>query len=98
MQEDVGERSSRNRKNSRVLKWVFERVSGEGSGKETPIGTIPTDLDISSLNVDLDSLFAINADEWRAEVKELRDYFSLFGSHLPEGITDELNELEKRFT
>ena len=28
--------------NSRVLKWIFERVSGKGKAVETPIGYMPT--------------------------------------------------------
>ncbi len=27
--------------NSRVLKWIFERVSGDGAAVDTPIGRLP---------------------------------------------------------
>ena len=30
------------RRNSRVLKWIFERVSGRGQSSQTPIGYMPT--------------------------------------------------------
>jgi phosphoenolpyruvate carboxykinase (GTP) len=82
--------------NMRVLKWIFERITGEGEGRETPLGTIPTSLDTTGLDVDLEALFAINVDEWRREIDGLRTYFAQFGDRLPQGITDELDALERR--
>ena len=45
--------------NSRVLEWVFERVSGKGDAVETPIGLLPTataintdGLDVSAADMD----------------------------------------------
>ena len=39
--------------NSRVLKWIFERVSGKGKAVKTPIGYMPTidALDLSGLDI-----------------------------------------------
>ena len=39
--------------NSRVLKWVFERVTGTAEAVETPIGRLPAPgaLDLAGLNV-----------------------------------------------
>ena len=59
--------------NSRVLEWVFERVSGKGEATETPIGFVPAPgaIDTDGLDVseaDMDKLLTVDTDEWRAEV------------------------------
>src|SRR5271154_1596778 len=40
--------------NSRVLKWIVDRIEHQGSGHETPIGIVPSagDLDLDGLDVD----------------------------------------------
>jgi phosphoenolpyruvate carboxykinase (GTP) len=87
--------------NSRVLRWVFERCNGKVHAKETPIGLIPdaADLDTTGLNIksaDVDQLLSLDIDGWLAEVPLIKDHFAKFGPHLPEGLTQELNALEKR--
>ncbi|MHB1851361.1 MAG: phosphoenolpyruvate carboxykinase (GTP), partial [Acidimicrobiales bacterium] len=57
--------------NSRVLEWVFERVSGRGEAVETPIGLVPAPgaIDISGTSVtreDMDELLRVDLDGWRA--------------------------------
>jgi phosphoenolpyruvate carboxykinase (GTP) len=87
--------------NVRVLKWIFERVSGQGDALETPIGHIPTALDISGLNLPkgaIEELFRIDSKAWLKEVAELRSYFTLFGDRLPAEITEELDRLQQRLT
>lgn len=87
--------------NSRVLKWIFERTSGTGKAEKTPIGMIPAEgaLDLSGLktapNV-FKNLFQVNKQAWQEEVKELREYFKLFGDKMPKLLLKELDELEKR--
>ena len=87
--------------NSRVLKWIFERVSGAGRADETAIGHVPSKdaLDIAGLNLSPDSLrqlFAIDREAWLKEIEGLRNYFIKFGDRLPQGIKQELGDLEKR--
>ncbi|MCB1148719.1 MAG: phosphoenolpyruvate carboxykinase (GTP), partial [Chlamydiia bacterium] len=84
--------------NSRVLKWIFERSEGKAQGEKTPIGIVPAkgELDLSGLNVDRDALFAIDKTKWLDFAEDLRAYFTKFGSHLPEGISNQLNQLEER--
>lgn len=84
--------------NIRVLKWIFERTSGRGKATETPVGFIPQNLDTSNLNVNLPDLFSIDKQAWLKEVEDLREYFSIFGNKLPQEITQELKDLEKRLT
>jgi phosphoenolpyruvate carboxykinase (GTP) len=87
--------------NSRVLKWIFERCDGTASAQMTPIGHLPTEesLDTSGLGLTKDALkqlLQVVEAAWKKEVAELKAYFSLFGPHLPEGIHNELNNLEER--
>jgi len=76
--------------NMRVLKWIFERCEGTGESVATPVGGFPKDFEA------LEELFKIDPKAWKKEVKELREYFTLFGDRLPEEITKELDNLEGR--
>ncbi len=87
--------------NSRVLKWIFERCDGSGKAMDTPLGRLPapgaldmTDLDLPKEN--LDKLLAVDVDGWLAEVPLIREHFSQFGSHLPSGMKQEVDQLEQR--
>jgi phosphoenolpyruvate carboxykinase (GTP) len=87
--------------NSRVLEWVFERVSGRGDAEETPVGSVPAKgaIDIEGLDVspaDMELLLRVDPDEWRREVPLIRDHFAGLGDHLPGALVDELDRLEGR--
>jgi phosphoenolpyruvate carboxykinase (GTP) len=87
--------------NSRVLKWVAERVAGGGDAVDTPIGRVPAPsaIDVSGLDLDeatLDKLLTVDPESWRAELAQLEDHYSTFGEQLPGELRDELSELEKR--
>ena len=41
-------------------------------------------------------LFEINPAQWQQEIKELTQYFTIFGTHLPSELQQELNELKHR--
>jgi len=78
--------------NIHVLKWIFERCEGTGEAINSPVGRLPKDFNASK------ELFEIDPSLWKEEVKRLREYYKLFGGHLPEGILEELNNLEKRIS
>jgi phosphoenolpyruvate carboxykinase (GTP) len=87
--------------NSRVLKWIFERVDGSGRAVDTPIGRLPAAgaLDVGGLRVsdaDMSELVRADIDAWIAELPSIRAHYEKFGSHLPAGLRDELAALEKR--
>ena len=87
--------------NSRVLKWVFERVSGKAPALETPIGYIPGQeaIETSGLHVsadDMEELLRVDAAQWAAEIPDIREHFNQFGDRLPLELWEELNALEKR--
>ncbi len=87
--------------NSRVLKWIVERLEGTAEGVETPIGVLPTRdaLDTEGLEIsdrDLDLLLSVDRDVWRQEASLMPEYFSQFGERLPQAITDEHKALTQR--
>ena len=87
--------------NARVLKWVLERVDGEGGAVDTPIGRVPTvdAIDTTGLDMDparLEQLLAVDEDEWRNELPLIEAHFAEIGERLPSELTDELAALEKR--
>ena len=87
--------------NSRVLKWMCERIEGKVGAVETPIGLMPKEgeLDLNGLNIpaaDLKELLRVDADAWRAEVADIERHFSVFGKRLPERLRIQLDALRKR--
>jgi phosphoenolpyruvate carboxykinase (GTP) len=87
--------------NSRVLKWVFERVTGGGGAVETPIGNLPAPgaLDTNGLVLPpgaLDVLLRVDTEGWLAELPLIKKHYESFGDRLPAGLVKELNELERR--
>ncbi len=87
--------------NSRVLKWIFEQISGEGKAEKTAIGYMPTvdAIDRNGLNVseaDMAELLKVNKEEWLKEVASIREHYSKFGSKLPKELNAQLDALEKR--
>jgi phosphoenolpyruvate carboxykinase (GTP) len=87
--------------NSRVLKWILERLDGTADAVETPIGRVPTPgaIDTTGLSIDdetMAKLLAVDADSWRAEVPELEAHYATFGEQLPDQLRDQLTQLQKR--
>jgi phosphoenolpyruvate carboxykinase (GTP) len=87
--------------NSRVLKWIFERCDGKVHAVDTPIGRLPepADLDTKGLDLaaaDIAALLGVDVEGWLAEIPSIRGHFAKFGSHLPEGLNREVDELEDR--
>lgn len=85
--------------NSRVLQWIFERVSGRGTAVRTPIGLTPpaSEVDREGLDIsdaDMDLLLTVDDDDWRNEVPLIREHFSLFGDRMPGELLGELAALE----
>ena len=87
--------------NSRVLKWITERLSGDAGAQPTAIGYLPTpeSLDTDGLAVtdaDLALLLSVDTSTWQDEADHTREYFTTFGSHLPESLWDEHDRLLER--
>jgi phosphoenolpyruvate carboxykinase (GTP) len=87
--------------NSRVLKWVFERVDNAAEAVDTPIGRLPTEsaLDTDGLDIDptdLDTLLSVDSEGWRAAIPQIRDHYAQFGDRLPAQLQMAVDTLEAR--
>jgi phosphoenolpyruvate carboxykinase (GTP) len=87
--------------NSRVLKWIVDRIEHKAGGQDTPIGIVPTaeDLDLDGLDIDSDEVakaLAVDPAEWRKELPLIEEWFGFVGEKLPTGVKDEFDELEHR--
>jgi phosphoenolpyruvate carboxykinase (GTP) len=85
--------------NSRVLKWVFERVDGTVDAIDTPIGKLPVkdQLDLAGLDIDeddLDRILAVDIEGWKGAVPQIREHFDRFGDRLPAQLTKAVDKLE----
>ncbi|GLF94336.1 phosphoenolpyruvate carboxykinase (GTP) [Streptomyces yaizuensis] len=87
--------------NSRVLKWIVERLEGTAEGVETPIGVLPTagSLDTENLDLsaaDLDFLLTVDREVWREEAALVPEHLNTFGDHTPKELWDEYRALVAR--
>ena len=87
--------------NSRILKWMCERVDGRNGARQTPIGFLPNegDLDLTGLDIpqeNIQELLRVDEDDWRAEVPDIEKHFEQFGDRLPERLRRQLVELQVR--
>ncbi|CAB4595934.1 unannotated protein [freshwater metagenome] len=85
--------------NSRVLKWIFDRVDGKANATKTSIGYLPSpsDIDTSGLDVtdaDMNALLSIDAEGWKTALPQMRDHYAQFGAKLPAKLATALTELE----
>jgi phosphoenolpyruvate carboxykinase (GTP) len=87
--------------NSRVIKWIIERLDGSADAANTPIGNVPTRdaLDTSGLDLDdpsLDLLLSVDTDAWLQEASLIKQHLETFGAHLPKGLSEEYQALLDR--
>jgi phosphoenolpyruvate carboxykinase (GTP) len=88
--------------NSRVLRWVVERVEGKGEAVDTPIGRVPAPGAIDTAGLDIDGgdtmaeLVAVDPDSWRQELPQIDDHYRSIGDTVPAELREQLTNLEKR--
>ncbi len=87
--------------NSRVLKWMCERIEGKVGARKTPIGFMPkeADLDLKGLVIQPDhvrELLKVDPQPWKAEVQDIEKFFAQFGSRLPERLREQLRGVATR--
>ena len=89
--------------NSRVLAWIFGRLTGEADAIETPIGMMPpsgelgidaTDLDVSPET--MARLLEVDVDGWLAQLPQMRQHYAEFGDRLPAALRAQLTAFEER--
>ena len=89
--------------NSRVLKWVIDRIENKVSADETAIGLAPKaeDLELSGLSLSseqINDVLAVNLEEWREEVPLIQEWFEKIGAKLPSELVAELENLKRKIS
>ena len=87
--------------NSRVLKWVVERIEGTADAVETPIGFVPTpdSIDVDGLDATPETVAKaskVDVAEWRAELPLIEEWLDKFGEQLPTELRSEYDGLKAR--
>ncbi|MGO2036642.1 MAG: phosphoenolpyruvate carboxykinase (GTP) [Brevibacterium sp.] len=87
--------------NSRVLKWVFERVTGSAEAVESPLGLTPVEggLDTEGLDFTDEQLrkaLAIKPEEWETELGLIEDWYAELGDSVPTELRAEVDNLRER--
>ncbi len=89
--------------NLRVLRWILDRVNGNGAAVETPIGHIPSPgaINLEGLDTteaDMEKLLSIDLDTWNAEAKDHGTFLEKFGDRTPEVLLREHQCLVERLS
>ena len=87
--------------NSRVLKWIAERLQGKAQAKATAIGNLPAKgaLDVSGLSLSdahLELLTTVDHEVWREEAAQIPPFYERFGARMPVGLWEEHAALVRR--
>ena len=87
--------------NSRVLKWITDRIEGNVDADETVVGYTARaeDLDLTGLDTPIEDVReALTADPelWKEDVADSRRYLESLGSRVPQEIFDQLKKLDER--
>ena len=89
--------------NSRVLKWIVDRLNGHDAATATAIGNVPTTdaLDLSGLSLtdeQLELLLTVDNEAWRDEADKIEQDYAKFGDRLPQPLVEQLRELRSRLS
>jgi phosphoenolpyruvate carboxykinase (GTP) len=89
--------------NSRVLAWIFRRLTGEAKAEETAIGLVPPvgegGIDTEGLDVapeTMAKLLEIDHEGWAAQLPQIKQHYAAFGDKLPAELHEQLRSLEQR--
>jgi phosphoenolpyruvate carboxykinase (GTP) len=87
--------------NSRVLKWIVQRLDGDAAAVSSAIGNLPDreSLDLAGLDIDdarLDLLLGMDRGVWVQEAALIKTHLDTFGTHLPKQLWQEWNALVDR--
>ena len=87
--------------NSRVLKWIVDRLEGDAEAVDSPIGRLPSreSLDLTGLDLtpaQLDLLLTVDREIWRSEAALIPEAYAKFGARLPAALWSQLDALVER--
>jgi phosphoenolpyruvate carboxykinase (GTP) len=89
--------------NSRVLKWIVDRIHGRAAAVDTPIGRLPApgSLDLDGLDLtaeQLHLLLTVDVEAWREEAALIAEHYATFGDRLPAQLREELAALTQKLS
>jgi phosphoenolpyruvate carboxykinase (GTP) len=89
------------RENSRVIKWMIDRIEGKTGARESEIGLFPQEdaMDLSGLDIKketMDELLSLNKEDWKKEVVMIEEFYNKFGDKIPKDLRDYLKELKEK--
>ncbi len=89
--------------NSRILKFVIDRLDGRGEVTETPIGLVPALGTIDRTGIEdqvsdeaMKQLLTVDPASWQQEIELIRAHYAKFGDRLPAVLVAQLDALEAR--
>lgn len=90
------------RDNSRILKWMIDRIENKVGAQEKELGLFPKteDMDLSGLNISkeiMEKLLNVSKEEWKSEIPMIEEFYSKFGDKMPKELKDQLDILKKKF-
>lgn len=87
--------------NIRVLEWIFNRTEDKAVAEETPIGYVPTTLNLEGLDLSpstLQHLLEVDPKFWTQELHLLEEYFEQFKTKLPKKLSNQLEKIKQRLS
>ncbi|MBB1021140.1 phosphoenolpyruvate carboxykinase (GTP) [Dietzia sp. E1] len=87
--------------NSRVLKWVIDRIEGRVEGDETAAGLTAraSDIDMTGLDTpleDVEAALAVDPEEWRRELPLITEWLEFCGPKVPAEVHEQFAALKER--
>ena len=87
--------------NSRVLKWVVDRIEGRVGADETIVGDTARyeDLDLEGVTepeADIREALTAPAAQWANDIEDNAEYLTFLGPKVPQEIHDQFDDLKQR--
>lgn len=87
--------------NSRILKWIVDRIEGKVGAEETIVGRTARaeDLDLDGLDTPIEDVreaLSAPASDWSNEVDDNSAWLTFLGPRVPQEVWNQFEELKKR--
>ncbi|MDR1400788.1 MAG: phosphoenolpyruvate carboxykinase (GTP) [Endomicrobium sp.] len=88
--------------NSRVIKWMLNRIEGKVGVRECEIGLFPQENSIDLIDLDIkketmEKLLKIDREDWKKEISMIEEFYAKFGNKIPVDLINHLSDLKKKF-
>ncbi|MFN4173972.1 MAG: phosphoenolpyruvate carboxykinase domain-containing protein, partial [Parachlamydiaceae bacterium] len=70
----------------------------EDNGKKTAIGILPEKIDLTGLDIDINSILSVDKSEWKKEIENQENYFKIFDGYFPKELQAELQGIRERLS